>query len=137
LDSVHHQVFEKLEHTFWKLDLFPPSAGGDTPTLLGPLEKPTLNHSPQLLQSANLQSPDTLINFNVLSLFTNVRVDKALQVIRNKLHNDDTLVERSILQVEAIVELLEVFLRTTYFQVDEIPPIERWQGYGKLSITYH
>jgi hypothetical protein len=39
-------------------------------------------------------------------IFTNVPVDEALQVIRNKLHNDDTLAERSVLQVEAIMVLL-------------------------------
>jgi hypothetical protein len=39
--------------------------------------------------------------------------------IRNKLHNDDTLAEPSVLQVEATMELLEVCLRTTYFQVDD------------------
>jgi hypothetical protein len=39
--------------------------------------------------------------------------------MRNKLHNDDTLVEQPVLQVEAIMALLEVCLRTTYFQVDD------------------
>jgi hypothetical protein len=48
-----------------------------------------------------------------------VSVDEALQVISSKLHNYDTLVERSALQSEAIVEMLEVCLRTTYFQVDD------------------
>jgi hypothetical protein len=45
-------------------------------------------------------------------------VDEALHVIINKLHNDDTLAEWSVLQVKALMELLEVCLRTTYFQVD-------------------
>jgi hypothetical protein len=35
------------------------------------------------------------------------------------LHNDDARAERSTLHVEIIMELLEVCLRTTYFQVDE------------------
>jgi hypothetical protein len=51
------------------------------------------------------QSLDTLVSFDFVSLFTNVPVDEALQLIRNKLHNDVTLAERSVLQVEAIVEL--------------------------------
>jgi hypothetical protein len=72
----------------------------------------------QLLMSVNLQSLDTLVSFDG-SLFTNIPVDKALQVIGNKLHNDDTLAERSVLQVEVIMELLEVCLRTAYFQVDD------------------
>jgi hypothetical protein len=52
-------------------------------------------------------------------LFTNVPVDESLKVIRNKFHNDDTLAEWSVLQVKAIMELLEVCLRTTYYQVDD------------------
>jgi hypothetical protein len=46
-------------------------------------------------------------------------VTEALQVIRNKLQNDNTLAEQSLLQVEAIMELIEVCLRTTYFQADD------------------
>jgi hypothetical protein len=60
-----------------------------------------------------------LVSFDVVSLFTDVPVDKALQVIRNKLHNDNTLAERPVLQVEAILELLEVCLKTIYFQVND------------------
>jgi hypothetical protein len=71
------------------------------------------------LKSVNLQSSDNLLTSDVVSLFANVSNDEALQVIRNKLHNDDTLAERSPLQVEAIMELLEVCLSTTYFQVDD------------------
>jgi hypothetical protein len=72
------------------------------------------------LSKSNLQSLVTLISFDV-SLFTNVQVDEALDVIstRNKLRNDDTLAEESVLQVEAIMKLLEICLRTTYFQVDD------------------
>jgi hypothetical protein len=64
-----------------------------------------------------MQSLDTLISFD--TVFTNVPVNKARQVIRNKLHNNDTLMEWSVLQVEAIMELLEVCLRTTYFQMED------------------
>jgi hypothetical protein len=51
-------------------------------------------------------------------VFSNAPVDEVLQVIRNKFHNDNTLADRSVLQAEAIMELLEVCLRTTYFQVE-------------------
>jgi hypothetical protein len=73
-----------------------------------------------LFKFINLQSLDILVSFDVGSLITNVPVDEALQVIRNKLHNENTVAERSVLQAEAIMELLEVCLRTTYFQVDKL-----------------
>jgi hypothetical protein len=76
-------------------------------------------HFIQLLKSVNLQSLDTVASFDV-SLFTNVPVNEALQVISNKLHNDDTLAECSALQVKVIMELLEFCLRTTYFQADDM-----------------
>jgi hypothetical protein len=50
-------------------------------------------HIIQFLKSVNLQSSDTLISFDDVILFTNVPVNEALQVIRNKLHNNDTLAE--------------------------------------------
>jgi hypothetical protein len=76
-------------------------------------------HFVQLLKPVDLRSSDTHVSFEVVSLVSNVPVDKALEVIIDKLNNDDTLAERSALQVEAIMELLEVCLRTTYFQVDD------------------
>jgi hypothetical protein len=78
-----------------------------------------LGHFVQLLKSVNILPSDTLVSFDVVSAFTNAPVDEALEVIRDKLTNDDTLVERSALRDEAIMELLEVCLRTTYFLVDD------------------
>jgi hypothetical protein len=75
-------------------------------------------HFIQLLKLVNLQSPDTLVSFDVV-IFTNVPVDEALQVISKELRNDDTMAERSVLQAEATMELLEVCLKTKYFQVDD------------------
>jgi hypothetical protein len=67
----------------------------------------------------DLESSDTLYSFDVVSVFTNVPVEGALQVVGNKLQNVDKLAERSVLQVEAIMELLEVCPRTTYFQLED------------------
>jgi hypothetical protein len=76
------------------------------------------SHFMQLLRLVNTQSTDTLVSFDVVSLFTNVPVEEALQVISSKLQKDETLASRSSLQVDALMELLEVCLKTTYFQVD-------------------
>jgi hypothetical protein len=72
-----------------------------------------------LLKPVNLQKQEILASFDVVSLITNVPVEEALQVIRGRLENDNTLTEWSVLKVDAIMELLEVCLRTTYFQVDD------------------
>jgi hypothetical protein len=71
-------------------------------------------HFIKLLKPINLQPLDILV-----SLSTNAPVDATLQVSRNKLHNDHTLTEQSSLEVEDIMELLDVCLTTTYFQVDD------------------
>jgi hypothetical protein len=73
----------------------------------------------KLLKPIKIHSFDNLVSFDVVSLFTNVPVDETIQLIRNKLQNDRTLMERSSLEVGAIMELLEVCLKTTYFQVDD------------------
>jgi hypothetical protein len=71
------------------------------------------------LKSVKFQNVDTLVSFDVVSLFSNVPVDEGLKIIRNKLHNDNTSAELSVLQFEAIIELLEVCLRTTYFRAED------------------
>jgi hypothetical protein len=40
----------------------------------------------------------------------------------------DTLTEQSVLQVEAIMEMLVVCIRTTRFQVDYVLHTEGWHG---------
>jgi hypothetical protein len=47
----------------------------------------------QLLKAVSPKSQDTLVSFDVVSLFANVAVDETLQIIENKLRIDDTLAE--------------------------------------------
>ena len=49
------------------------------------------------------------------SLFTNVPVDEAVQVIRDRLQNDRTLSDRTTLSPDRVAELLKVCLKSTYF----------------------
>jgi hypothetical protein len=37
-------ILETRKHNVSELDLFPSSGEGETPTLLGPIERPNLNH---------------------------------------------------------------------------------------------
>jgi hypothetical protein len=66
-----------------------------------------------------LYSCQSLLTFDHVSLFINVPDDEALQVVSNELHNNDTLMEWSVLQAKAIMGQLEVHFRAIYFQVDD------------------
>jgi hypothetical protein len=76
-------------------------------------------HFTELLDKFRVQTTDILVSFDVVSLFTYVPINEALQVIWNKLSLDDTLPNWSSLHIEDIMELLEVCVRTTYFQVED------------------
>jgi hypothetical protein len=58
------------------------------------------------------------VSFGVASLFTNEPVEEVLQVIRNRLTTDPSFPERSPLQLEDMMKLLDICLTTTYFQFE-------------------
>jgi phosphohistidine swiveling domain-containing protein len=57
-----------------------------------------------------------LVSFDVVSLFTNVPVQKTIELVKSKLEIDQTLTERTKLSVTAIIELLKLCITKTYFQ---------------------
>jgi hypothetical protein len=69
------------------------------------------------LKFVNIQTSDSLVSFDVASLFNNIPVDEALQLNSDKLPNDDIPAKWPVLQVSHL-ELIEVCLRTTYFLVE-------------------
>jgi hypothetical protein len=71
------------------------------------------------IQDINLQKEDCLVSFDVVSLFTNVPVEEVLQIIKNRLRMDPSFQERSPLQVDDVMELLDICLRSTYFQFED------------------
>ena len=58
---------------------------------------------------------ECLVSFDVISLFTRIPVDLALQIARLRLENDVSLDDRSMLSVDDIISLLLVCLKATYF----------------------
>ena len=58
------------------------------------------------------------MSHEVTALFTSVLVDKALEVITERLQEDDTLSSRTEMTIPQIVELLDFCLNTTYFIYD-------------------
>ena len=73
-------------------------------------------HFVEKINNEDLQPGDRFVSFDVESLYTNVPVREALEVIRKKLEEDQTLQERSQLPINAIMDLLECCLDNSYFQ---------------------
>jgi hypothetical protein len=58
------------------------------------------------LSAVDVRESDILASLDVVSLFNEVPVEEILDIIRNKLWEDDTLAENSILGVDVIMGLL-------------------------------
>ena len=67
------------------------------------------------MRDVSLAEDEALVSFNVSSLFTNVSIGEAVQVIQAKLREDDSLAERIPLSPDRVAELLDMCLRSTYF----------------------
>ena len=96
---------------------------------LGRILSPLAGHSDSFVKNLaefawevrdiELGEEDVMLSFDVVSLFTRVPVDEALEVIAQQLQHDYTLAERTTLEVEDICELTEVCLKSTYFQYQD------------------
>ena len=64
----------------------------------------------------NLQGDDELVSFDVVSLFTSIPVDVAVNIAYNRLVNDENLPEGTALSVTDVIKLLDFCLSTTNFQ---------------------
>ena len=62
-----------------------------------------------------VEEDEMLVSFDMISLFTNIPIDEAAQVIRDKLQGDEMLADRTTLSPDRVAELLEACLRSTYF----------------------
>ena len=56
-----------------------------------------------------------LDSFDVVPLFTNIPVDLAIKFATKRLRQDATLLQRTSLPVEDIIDFLSFCLNTTYF----------------------
>ena len=76
------------------------------------------SHFADMVKNIDLHQEDTLISFDVTSLFTKVPIEEALQVISTRLTQDDTLEDRTAIPIADICALTELCLRSTYFSFD-------------------
>lgn len=71
------------------------------------------------IRGIQITPSDRLVSFDVTSLFTQVPIDEVLRVVEEQLTKDQTLGERANIPVSQLVKLVELCLRTTYFQFQE------------------
>jgi hypothetical protein len=67
------------------------------------------------MKDVRVEAEETLVSFDVTSLFTNVPTDDAVDVIHRKLTEEEDLVERTPLSAQKITELLQLCLKSNYF----------------------
>ena len=66
-----------------------------------------------MMREVKLSEDESMVSFDMKSLFTNVPVDEALEVVHKGLMEDDTLMDRTGLAPQQVTQLC---LRTTYFK---------------------
>ena len=92
------------------------------------------------LEQVKLEQDVELVSFDVVSLFTSIPVEHAVQVAESKLSQDETLQSRSAIPITDIVYLLKFCLSSTNFKYNNIhyqqifgcamgSPVSRCYGY--------
>ena len=92
---------------------------------LAKILKPLVGKSPHHINSTQdfveqakhfkLESGECLSSYDVSALFTSVPIDPALNIIKDLLVKDNTLKERTVMEVEDIILLLEFCLKKHIF----------------------
>ena len=72
-----------------------------------------------IIRKTQLHPEDRLISFDVSNLFTQVPIEEALRVVTEKLSMDESLKDRTSIPTSHLVQLIELCLRTMYFQFED------------------
>ncbi|KAK7893340.1 hypothetical protein WMY93_022492 [Mugilogobius chulae] len=91
-------------------------------TILAPLVGNTEHHVEntqdfvEKVKHLLVDADDTIVSYDVVSLFTCIPTEEALAAVRQRLQEDNTLQERTKLTPSHICNLLDICLNTTYFK---------------------
>ena len=72
-------------------------------------------HFIQQLQGKRFKPGETITSFDVKALFTSVPVQPSMQIVKQRLQQDNTLPQRTSMSIPKITSLLEFCLSHTYF----------------------
>jgi hypothetical protein len=91
--------------------------------ILSPLlnENFSIKNSNEFAEQIRLQSissNEIMVSFNVVSLFTSIPIELALQVVKQRLVQDNNLTTRTDISINNIIKLLEFVLRNSFFKYD-------------------
>lgn len=68
----------------------------------------------------HVQPEETMVSYDVTSLFTFIPTTEAIEAIKKCLLLDNNLLERTVLRVTQMCPLLDLCLITIYFQTDRL-----------------
>ena len=86
-----------------------------------------IQHFIQQLQGKKLEPGEIITSFDVKALFTSVPVQPSIQLVKQRLQQDNTLPQRTSMPISQITSLLEFCLTHTYF-LFECKYYEQFQG---------
>ena len=74
----------------------------------------------QQIEEIEPQEGEVIVSFDVVSLFTKVPIQEAMQAIHSRLTQDESLEDRTTITVPDICHLTEMCLRSTYFKFQDV-----------------
>ena len=75
-------------------------------------------HFKEMLSRVLMQHGFSMGSLDVVGMFLNIPVKKALEVVREELENDETLSGRTTWKADDIIELLEISIETYFKTLD-------------------
>ncbi|XP_072041390.1 uncharacterized protein [Amphiura filiformis] len=75
--------------------------------------------SVDLVKDLHVDEDESLVSYDVSALFTSILIDSAIVAIKRALEEDDTWKNRTYLNIDQVLKLLEFCLSITYFVFDD------------------